>query len=103
MKAVTICRHGGPEVVQVQEVPDPQPAAGEVLIDIRAAALNHLDIWVRNGRPGMNLKFPHVLGSDAAGVVAEVGPGVRNVRPGEEVILNPAISCGSCVRVDAAL
>ena len=96
MKAVTICRHGGPEVVQVQEVPDPQPAAGEVLIDIRAAALNHLDIWVRNGRPGMNLKFPHVLGSDAAGVVAEVGPGVRNVRPGEEVILNPAISCGSC-------
>jgi len=96
MKAVTIAQHGGPEVVQVQDMPDPQPAAGEVLIDVRAAALNHLDIWVRKGRPGMSLRFPHILGSDAAGVVAEVGPGVQNVRAGEEVVLNPALSCGRC-------
>jgi len=96
MKAVTITQHGGPEVVQVQDVPDPQAAAGQVVIEVRAAALNHLDIWVRKGRPGMNLKFPHVLGSDAAGVVAEVGPGVATVRAGEEVILNPALSCGGC-------
>jgi NADPH:quinone reductase-like Zn-dependent oxidoreductase len=77
-------------------MPDPQPAAGEVLIDIRAAALNHLDLWVRKGRPGMNLRFPHILGSDAAGVVAEVGPGVQGVHAGDEVILNPALSCGGC-------
>jgi len=96
MKAVTIRQHGGPEVVQVQDMADPQPAAGEVVIEVRAAALNHLDIWVRKGRPGMNLRFPHILGSDAAGVVAEVGPGVQNVRAGEEVIVNPALSCGGC-------
>jgi len=96
MQAVTIRQHGGPEVVHVQDVPDPQPAAGEVLIDVRAAALNHLDIWVRKGRPGMNLRFPHILGSDAAGVVAEVGPGVQGVHAGDEVIVNPALSCGGC-------
>jgi NADPH:quinone reductase-like Zn-dependent oxidoreductase len=96
MKAVTIAQHGGPDVVQVQDVPDPQPAAGEVVIETRAASLNHLDIWVRKGRPGMGLRFPHILGSDAAGVVAEVGPGVQGVRAGEEVILNPVLSCGSC-------
>lgn len=96
MKAVTIREHGGPEVVLIQDVPDPQPAAGEVVVDIRAAALNHLDIWVRKGRPGQNLKFPHVLGSDGAGVVSEVGPGVATVRAGDEVILNPGLSCGGC-------
>ena len=96
MKGVTISQHGGPEVVAVQDVPDPKPAAGEVLIEVRAAALNHLDVWVRKGRPGTTLRFPHVLGSDGAGVVAEVGPGVDGVRPGDEVILNPGLSCGRC-------
>ncbi|MBM4018261.1 MAG: zinc-binding dehydrogenase [Planctomycetes bacterium] len=96
MMAVTISGHGGPEVVRIQDAPEPRPAAGEVLLDVRAAALNHLDIWVRKGRPGMGLRFPHVVGSDAAGVVAEAGPAVQGVRPGDEVILNPGISCGCC-------
>ncbi len=96
MKAVAIRSHGGNEVVRVEEVADPKPAAGEVVVEVRAAALNHLDINVRNGRPGMTLAFPHVLGSDAAGVVAEVGQGVSGVRAGDEVILNPGLSCGRC-------
>ena len=96
MRAVTIPQHGGPEVVAVRDVPDPSPAAGEVLVEVRAAALNHLDIWVRKGRPGLALRFPHVLGSDGAGVVAEVGAAVQGLRPGDEVLLNPALSCGRC-------
>jgi NADPH:quinone reductase-like Zn-dependent oxidoreductase len=96
MKAVTIRKHGGPEAVEVRDVPDPQAAPGEVVIEVRAAALNHLDLWVRNGRPGMTLKFPHILGSDASGVVAEAGRGVKGVEPGQEVIVNPVLSCGRC-------
>jgi len=96
MQAVTIRENGGPEVVRVEDVKAPSAGPGEVVLAVRAAALNHLDIWVRKGRPGMNLAFPHVLGSDAAGVVDEVGEGVEGIRPGAEVILNPALSCGTC-------
>ncbi|MFO8015023.1 MAG: zinc-binding dehydrogenase [Phycisphaerae bacterium] len=96
MKAVTIRGHGGPEVVRVEEVDDPSPAVGEVVLRVQAAALNHLDLWVRIGPPGMDLEFPHVLGSDAAGVVAEVGEGVHGVSVGDEVVLNPGLSCGCC-------
>jgi len=96
MKALTISSHDGPEVLRVADVPAPSAAAGEVVVEVRAAALNHLDIWVRKGRPGLALKFPHVLGSDAAGVVAEVGAGVDGLRPGDEVMLNPALACGRC-------
>jgi NADPH:quinone reductase-like Zn-dependent oxidoreductase len=96
MKAVTIREHGGPDVVRVDDVDAPSAAPGEVVLDVRAAALNHLDLWVRIGRPGMDLDFPHVLGSDAAGVVAEVGDGVDGLAPGDEVVLNPGLSCGAC-------
>jgi len=96
MKAVTIRAHGGPEVVRVEEVEAPSAASGEVVLQVRAAALNHLDLWVRMGRPGMDLAFPHVLGSDAAGVVAEVSHGVRGIAPGDEAILNPGLPCGRC-------
>ncbi|MEW6355430.1 MAG: zinc-binding dehydrogenase [Planctomycetota bacterium] len=96
MKAAVIHENGGLDCVRIEEVPDPKPGEGEVALKVRAAALNHLDIWVRKGRPGVALKPPHVLGSDASGVVAEIGPGVTNVKIGDKVVLNPGLSCGEC-------
>jgi NADPH:quinone reductase-like Zn-dependent oxidoreductase len=98
MKAVFIRGHGGPEVVTVGELPDPAPGPGEVRVKIRAAALNHLDLWVCRGWPGLHLSFPHVLGSDLAGVVDAVGPGVAEPKPGDAVVVNPILSCGRCPR-----
>lgn len=96
MKAMGIQRYGGPEEIGLFDLPEPVPGPGEVLLDVKAAALNHLDIWVRMGRPGDAVTMPHVLGSDAAGVILEVGPGVTTVGAGEKVILNPGYSCGHC-------
>jgi NADPH:quinone reductase-like Zn-dependent oxidoreductase len=90
VKAAVIHEHGGLDRVKIEEVPEPEPGRGQVIVEVRAAALNHLDIWVRKGRPGLSLRMPHVLGSDAAGVVAEIGEGVEDMKPGDEVILNPA-------------
>jgi NADPH:quinone reductase-like Zn-dependent oxidoreductase len=96
MKAVFIRSPGGPEAVQVGELPDPVAAEGEVLVAVRAAALNHLDLWVRGGRSDPSLKMPHVLGSDAAGVVMALGPRVHGVKEGDEVVIYPGLSCGCC-------
>jgi NADPH:quinone reductase-like Zn-dependent oxidoreductase len=96
MRAATIRKYGGAECVRVEEMPDPRAAEDEVVIDVRAAALNHLDIWVIKGRPGASIKMPHVIGSDASGVVAEAGRRVEGIRPGDEVVLNPALFCGVC-------
>jgi NADPH:quinone reductase-like Zn-dependent oxidoreductase len=96
MKAVAIRSHGGPEVVNVEDLPDPQPRTGQVLVGVKAAALNHLDIWVRKGWQGLTLSFPHVLGSDVAGVVEAVGPGAEGVKVGDAVVLNPSLGCGGC-------
>jgi NADPH:quinone reductase-like Zn-dependent oxidoreductase len=98
VKAVLIRAHGGPEVVTVGELPAPAPGPGEVRVAVRAAAVNHLDLWVRRGWPGLHLAFPHVLGADVTGVVDEVGPGVSEVKAGEAVVVNPASSCGRCPR-----
>src|SRR5689334_15750876 len=70
MKAVLMHQHGGPEVLRYEEVPDPIAAPGEVLVRVRACALNHLDIWTRMGQAGRNVPLPHVLGNDIAGEVA---------------------------------
>jgi NADPH:quinone reductase-like Zn-dependent oxidoreductase len=96
MKAVAIRSHGGPEVVKLEDLPDPQPAPGQVVVGVKAAALNHLDIWVRKGWPGLTLSFPHVLGSDVAGVVEAVGAGVEGVKAGDAVVVNPSLGCGRC-------
>lgn len=98
MKAVAIRAHGGPEVVNVEDLPDPQPGPGQVVVAVRAAALNHLDIWVRKGWPGLKLAFPHILGSDVAGTVEAVGPGVEGVKAGDAVVVNPSLGCGRCER-----
>jgi len=96
MKAIAIRAHGGPEVVNLEELPDPQPQPGEAVVRVKAAAMNHLDIWVRIGWPGLKLAFPHVLGSDVSGVVEAVGAGVSGVKVGDEVVVNPSLGCGRC-------
>ena len=98
MKAVRIHRHGGPEVLQLDQIDPPHAGLGEVTVQVKACALNHLDIWTRKGRPGLQLEMPHILGSDISGVVVEVGEGVSRVSPGQDVILQPGLSCGPCRR-----
>ena len=96
MKAAVIREHGGVECVTIDDIPEPKAGEGEVVLEVRSAALNHLDIWVRKGRPGAQRDMPHVLGSDGAGVVVEVGPKTHGINIGDEVILNPGLSCGYC-------
>ncbi|HID09117.1 TPA: alcohol dehydrogenase, partial [Candidatus Micrarchaeota archaeon] len=96
MKAVFFQTHGGPEVLQYGQLPTPEPGPGEVRVRLTAAGVNHLDIWVRKGLPGLKLEYPHIPGADGAGVVEAVGPGVTDVQPGEKVVINPGISCGHC-------
>ncbi|MDV3243803.1 MAG: zinc-binding dehydrogenase [Nitrososphaerales archaeon] len=98
MKAVRFHRHGGPEVLQYEEAPDPRPNSDEVLVRVRACALNHLDIWGRSGLPGVEIPLPHISGSDIAGVVEWVPPEERQVQRGDEVIVNPGVGCGRCDR-----
>lgn len=96
MKAAVIHEHGELDRVRIDQVSEPEPADGEVVLDVHSAGLNHLDIWVRKGRPGLELAMPHIPGSDAAGVVAAVGAKVKNINIGDEVVLNPGLSCGYC-------
>ncbi len=97
MKATIIRQHGGPEVLEFAEVPDPRINANQVLVEVRACALNHLDVWARKGLPGIEIPLPHILGNDIAGVVREVGERVTWVKPGDEVMLQPGTSCGHCI------
>ncbi|HEY7472911.1 MAG TPA: zinc-binding dehydrogenase [Gemmatimonadota bacterium] len=96
MRAVHIGAHGGPDVVRIGELPDPEPGPGQVRVRVVAAALNHLDLWVRRGIPGIELAFPHVLGADGAGVVDAVGRDVDGVSSGDEVYIQPGLFCGRC-------
>jgi NADPH:quinone reductase-like Zn-dependent oxidoreductase len=97
MKAIVFRQHGGPEVLEYTERPDPSINASEVLVEVMACALNHLDVWARAGLPGIQIPLPHILGNDIAGVVKEVGELVTWVKPGDEVMLHPGVSCGHCV------
>jgi NADPH:quinone reductase-like Zn-dependent oxidoreductase len=96
MKAALVKQHGGIENLVIAEVPRPHAGHGEVLIKIAAASLNHIDLWVRRGIPGMNFHLPHAIGSDGCGIVSEIGPGVRSVQLGQRVVLYPAVTCGTC-------
>jgi NADPH:quinone reductase-like Zn-dependent oxidoreductase len=97
MKAVVFQQHGGPEVLRYTDVPEPRFGANDVLVRVRACALNHLDIWVRMGLPGVPIPLPHILGSDIAGEIAKVGSDVTRVKAGEKVVLAPGVTCGKCV------
>lgn len=94
MKAVFFRRHGGNEVLEYGDWPTPEPGQGEVRVAIRAAAMNHLDIFVRNGIPDVPL--PQIPGADGAGVVDAMGPGVQRLAPGDRVLLQPGLSCAVC-------
>ncbi|HWM87700.1 MAG TPA: zinc-binding dehydrogenase [Kofleriaceae bacterium] len=96
MKAVVLRRHGGPEVLELVDLPVQEPGPGQVRVAVRAVALNHLDLWVRRGGPAFHLEYPHRLGSDVAGVVDLVGPGVDDVEAGTRVVVSPGLSCGAC-------
>ncbi len=96
MRAVRFHRQGPPDVLQVDTLEPPTPGPGEVLIDVRAASVNHLDIWVRRELP--RIPTPRIPGADAAGIVAAVGAGVGRVQVGDRVLIDPGISCGACTR-----
>ena len=96
MKAITLRHHGGPEVLKLEELPDLIPGPGEVRVQVRACALNRLDLWVRRGLPHLRLTYPFILGADVAGVVDGVGAGVRGVKDGDAVVLSPGVACGRC-------
>jgi NADPH:quinone reductase-like Zn-dependent oxidoreductase len=96
MRAVRIHQHGGPEVLIAEDAPEPAPGPTDVLVGVRAVALNHIDLWVRGGLPRLRLRFPHILGADIAGVVAAVGDHAGRLRVGDEVVLAPGVSCGQC-------
>jgi len=96
MKAVVYYEHGGPEVLKIADLPEPRPGPNDVVLAVKAAALNHLDVWVRRGLPNLKLDMPHVPGSDVAGVVAKLGSRVKGYRVGDRVTVNPGLSCGKC-------
>ena len=98
MKAVRFHAHGGPEVLKLEEIPEPRIAQNQVLVRIKSCALNHLDLWLRKGLPGVKVPLPHIPGCDIAGEVAAVGELCTRVKVGEPVVISPGISCGQCAR-----
>lgn len=96
MKAIVIPKHGGPEVLELRDVPQPAPGPNEVLVRVRACALNHLDLWSRGGIPGIQFPLPLIPGSDIAGEVAAMGSAAQRVKVGEQVVLSPGVGCGQC-------
>jgi NADPH:quinone reductase-like Zn-dependent oxidoreductase len=101
MKAVRIHQFGGPEVLTYEDVPDPEPRKDQVLVRVRACALNHLDAWVRKGLPGV--KLPHILGSDIAGEIVQIGEYVTGFTVGQRVLIAPMHFCGHCAKCLAGL
>ena len=101
MRAVQIHNFGGPEVLQINDIPETSPSGNEVKVTMKACGINHLDIWVRKGLPGIEL--PHIPGSDGAGEIVEVGKDVSDWKVGDHVVVHPGMSClGHCLIVQAA-
>jgi NADPH:quinone reductase-like Zn-dependent oxidoreductase len=96
VKAILLHAHGGLEALEYGEIPTPEPRPGEALVQLKAAALNALDLWVRKGWPGLKLEYPHIPGADGAGEVAALGPGVSGWTVGDRVVINSNLSCGEC-------
>lgn len=96
MQAALFRQHGGPEVIEIADLPTPEPGPGEVRVAVRAVALNHLDLWVRRGLPNLRIALPHVGGSDVAGEIDALGPCVEGWATGDAVVINPSQPCGMC-------
>ena len=96
MKATLFHKHGGSEVLEYTDFPTPEPKSGEVLIRLHASALNRMDVFVRDGWPGLKLEMPHINGADGAGEIAEVGEGVTEFKNGDRVVINANLGCGKC-------
>lgn len=96
MKAILFHSHGGPEVLKFADLPEPSPQPGEVLIRLRAAALNRVDLFVRTGWKGLKLEYPHIPGADGAGEIVALGEGVSGFEIGERVVINANLGCGEC-------
>jgi NADPH:quinone reductase-like Zn-dependent oxidoreductase len=96
MKALAFNEHGGIDKLKYQDVPDPKPGDGDVLVRVKAGALNHLDLFVREGLPGLKLPMPFWSGCDIAGDVVQVGAAVQDVKVGDRVAINPNLHCGRC-------
>lgn len=94
MQAIIIREHGGLDKLCFAEIPTPEISESEVLVRVKACALNHLDIWIRRGIPGLNP--PHIPGADVAGIVEKIGAAVQDIKVGERVVLNPNLTCGRC-------
>jgi len=96
VKAVTFERFGAPEVLTYGERAAPLPEAGEALVRVRACGVNHLDLWVRAGLPGLEPEMPHILGNDVVGEIVALGAGVKHLSVGQKTLVNPTLSCGVC-------
>lgn len=103
MKAIRFHAHGGPDVLRYENAPEPALRGNEVLVRVRACALNHLDLWVRRGLPNVPIPLPHIPGSDVAGEVAKIGADVTTVLVGQKVLLAPGVTCGKCAACLAGL
>ena len=101
MKAIRVHEFGGPEVLRYEDVPDPQPRKDQVLVRVKSCAMNHLDLWVRKGLPGV--KLPHIPGSDIAGEIVEVGEYVSEFKTGQRVIVAPMHFCNRCAKCVSGL
>ena len=98
MKAIVFWEHGGGERLEIAEIPVPVISSAGVLVEVRACALNHLDLWTLKGLPGLKIEMPHVLGNDISGRVKAVGSEVTHLAVGDRVIVAPGLSCGHCVQ-----
>jgi NADPH:quinone reductase-like Zn-dependent oxidoreductase len=96
MKSVRFYAHGGVDQLRFEDAPEPAAGPGEVVIRVHACALNYLDIWVRRGIPNMNFSFPHITGSDIAGVIEGIGAGVQHLSVGQRTVICPGLSCMRC-------
>ncbi|MCF7825726.1 MAG: zinc-binding dehydrogenase [Candidatus Marinimicrobia bacterium] len=96
MIGIQFSAHGSSDVLELSTMEKPSPDNNQVLVEIKAASLNHLDLWLRRGLPGLDIPLPHIPGSDASGVIAEVGSEVKNWNVGDEVVIQPGTFCGEC-------
>ena len=96
MKAILFHQHGSSEVLEYTDFPTPEPQPGQILVRLRAAALNRLDIWVRNGWPGIKLEYPHIAGADGSGDIVGLGADVAGWKIGDRVVINANLGCGKC-------